>query len=234
MASFVLVHGAWHGPWVWDKLRASLAARGHESVAPELPVDDGTATWTDWADAVQASMADVHEPVLVAHSLAGVVAPIVASRVPLHTLVFLASLVPNREGNPWADAPEPASPGTFAGLQERPDGSTMWTDLDNAIYTFYEDLDRDEAAACFTRLRPQNGSSLWDRPYPLEEWPRCRMVSVYCDHDRAVGPEYARYVARERLGVEPVEFPGDHSPFLSRPDELADFLIKVTLQDRTQ
>jgi pimeloyl-ACP methyl ester carboxylesterase len=229
VATYVLVHGAWHGAWVWDKLRAELAARGHESVAPELPVSDGSATWSDYADAIQASMKGLTEPpVLVAHSLSGMAAPIAASRVPVDTLVLLCAVVPNLDGGHWEGNPEPAAPGTFAGIEERPDGSTVWVDLDNAIYTFYQDWDRDEAAAGFRRLRPQNGSSLWEGDYPLTEWPRCRIVSVYCTRDRAIGPDYSRYVARERLGVQPLEYDGDHSPFLSQPGPFADFLVSAT------
>ena len=29
MATFSLVHGAWHGGWMWNRLRAELEARGH-------------------------------------------------------------------------------------------------------------------------------------------------------------------------------------------------------------
>lgn len=229
MATFVLVHGAWHGAWVWDKLRAELAARGHDSVAPELPVDDGTATWSTYADVIQASMEGLAEPpVLVGHSLSGMAVPIVASRVPVSTLVFLAAIVPNLSGGHWEGNPEPAAPGTFQGTEEHPDGSTVWVDLDNAIYSFYQDWDRSEAAEGFARLRPQNGTSLWSGDYPLTTWPDCRILAVYFTRDRSIGPEYSRYVARERLGVEPLEYDGDHSPFLSHPAEFADFLVSAT------
>jgi hypothetical protein len=34
-------------------------------------------------------------------------------------------------------------------------------------------------------------------------------------------------MSREQLGVEPVELDGGHSPFLSRPDELAEVIARV-------
>ena len=37
MATFVLVHGAWHGAWCWDKVVPLLEAKGHTVVAPDLP-----------------------------------------------------------------------------------------------------------------------------------------------------------------------------------------------------
>jgi pimeloyl-ACP methyl ester carboxylesterase len=37
MASFVLIHGSWHGGWCFDAVRAELEALGHEVFAPDLP-----------------------------------------------------------------------------------------------------------------------------------------------------------------------------------------------------
>jgi pimeloyl-ACP methyl ester carboxylesterase len=37
MASFVLVHGSWHGGWCFDAVKALLEAGGHEVIAPDLP-----------------------------------------------------------------------------------------------------------------------------------------------------------------------------------------------------
>ncbi len=36
MATFVLVHGAWHGGWCWRDVRTALRARGHEVFTPTL------------------------------------------------------------------------------------------------------------------------------------------------------------------------------------------------------
>ena len=37
MATFVLVHGAWHGGWCWEDVAPRLAADGHAVFAPDLP-----------------------------------------------------------------------------------------------------------------------------------------------------------------------------------------------------
>jgi pimeloyl-ACP methyl ester carboxylesterase len=36
MTTFVLVHGAWHGSWVWKRVRKALQARGHQVFTPTL------------------------------------------------------------------------------------------------------------------------------------------------------------------------------------------------------
>jgi pimeloyl-ACP methyl ester carboxylesterase len=51
-----------------------------------------------------------------------------------------------------------------------------------------------------------------------------RLVSILCRDDYAIAPAWSRRIARERFGVEALELPGGHSPFLSRPAELAALL----------
>jgi hypothetical protein len=47
--------------------------------------------------------------------------------------------------------------------------------------------------------------------------------------DAAITIEFSRTVIRPRLGVDPIEIPGGHSPFLARPGELAMLLDELTL-----
>jgi pimeloyl-ACP methyl ester carboxylesterase len=37
MSTYVLIHGAWHGSWCWDKVVPLLQQAGHQVVAPDLP-----------------------------------------------------------------------------------------------------------------------------------------------------------------------------------------------------
>jgi hypothetical protein len=46
-----------------------------------------------------------------------------------------------------------------------------------------------------------------------------------------IRPEWSRAAARARLGVEPVELPGGHSPMLADPERLTDALIALTRAD---
>ena len=57
MSAFALVHGSWHGGWCWELMRAELAARGHTTVAPDLPITDPDAGAVAYADAVLAALA---------------------------------------------------------------------------------------------------------------------------------------------------------------------------------
>src|ERR1700745_2911603 len=52
MATFVLIHGAGDVGWYWHLTEAERQARGHQTVAPDLPCDNDTASLDDYAGSV--------------------------------------------------------------------------------------------------------------------------------------------------------------------------------------
>ena len=120
--------------------------------------------------------------------------------------------------------PDMLLPEYQAGLGE-PDaeGRRRWIDEAVAKEIFYADCDDGDAHAAFARLRPQSARPYVDA-WPLDEFPSAARTYIVCDDDRIANPDWARGVARNRLDAELVELPGSHSPFLSRPGELADIL----------
>ena len=190
----------------------------------DLPVDDGDATFEDYADAVLGSYpADLEDAVLVGHSLGAMVLPLVATSRPASLLVFLCGVIPNIEGKPWDGAPPMSRPEAYE-TETLDDGSSVFRTLESARLSFYADCDPQDAAWAFERLRPQNSRSLWDRPYPLTQLPDTPRVAIAGVDDAAITIEFSRTVTRPRLGVDPIEIPGAHSPFLARPRELASLL----------
>ncbi len=103
MATFVLLHGAGSDPWYWHLVAPELRAHGHDVVAPAFPSDDDTAQLSDYVDVVVVAIGARRDVVLVAQSLAGLVAPIVCDRVPVDLLVLVAAMVPQpgETGNEW-------------------------------------------------------------------------------------------------------------------------------------
>lgn len=134
-------------------------------------------------------------------------------------MVFLNGVIPNPGGTPWDDAPRMEEPRTFDDLGTRPDASSSWATLEAATHAFYPDCTSDDARAAYRRLRRQNPTSLWGR-YPARRATRCPRIAIIGTDDRTVTPAYSRAVCRTRLGVEPLELPGAHSPFLARPTVL--------------
>ena len=224
MGTFALLHGAWHGSWCWDRFVPELERRGHRSIVMDLPVDDGSATFVDYADVVLDALRDAPDDVtIVGHSLGAMVPPLVAAARPVGSLVFLCGVIPNPGGMPWDDAPEMGRPEAYD-CERGEDGSMRFTTEAAATASFFADCRPEDAAWAFARLRPQNSTSLWNRPYPLTALPDVPMTALCGLDDAAITIEHSRFVVRDRLGLDPVELPGAHSPFLARPALLADVL----------
>jgi pimeloyl-ACP methyl ester carboxylesterase len=104
MATFVLVHGAWHGGWCWARVRERLAAAGHRVFTPTLSglgarkhlLSREVVLDTHIADVVNLLEAEeLADVVLVGHSYAGAVAPGVVDRAPqrIRQLVLLDATI---------------------------------------------------------------------------------------------------------------------------------------------
>jgi pimeloyl-ACP methyl ester carboxylesterase len=232
MSTFALVHGAWHGAWCWKKLTPELESKGHRVITMDLPCDDGSATFDDYADVVCAALGD--EPgddlCLVGHSLAGNTIPLVAARRSVHRLVYLCALIPI-PGRPlaqqMAEDAEMLNPDYSKGLSEKDaDGRRTWIDKDLACFHMFGDCDEETASAAFERLSPQ-ATHAYRQPFSLSELPDIDSTYVLCAEDRLVNPQWSRRIAPERLKADVVELPGSHSPFLSRPGELAELLVRL-------
>jgi pimeloyl-ACP methyl ester carboxylesterase len=77
MATYVLIHGAASDSWYWHLVAPELAARGHEVVAPDLPCDDDSAGFPEYADTVVDAVGNRSNLVVVAQSMGGFTAPLV-------------------------------------------------------------------------------------------------------------------------------------------------------------
>jgi pimeloyl-ACP methyl ester carboxylesterase len=93
VATFGLIHGAYHGTWQWGPLVAELERRGQRSVCVNLPIDDPDRGVPDYAASAAQAFEGIDDLVVVGHSLAGRVIPFVAELLPVRGLVFLAGAV---------------------------------------------------------------------------------------------------------------------------------------------
>ena len=147
MGRFVLVHGAWHDAWCWERLTPELEALGHTCVTVSLPAEDPAATFETYAEVV-ADAVD-KDSILVGHSLAGLTIPLVAARTRVRRLVYLCSLVPipgRSFFEQLGDEPGTLDMGYAAGLAEPDDaGRRGWADPELAWQYLYGDLDRQDA-----------------------------------------------------------------------------------------
>lgn len=226
MATFLLLHGAGHDGWCWSSVAAALRARGHRAEAPDLPCDRPNAGIEDYAQVAVAAVTGAERPlVVVGHSLGALTAAVAAERLAADHLVFLAGLIP-QPGRSLEDLAE-ADTGRLlpmgAGDIETDElGRSRFTPAGARRLLYHDCAPAVSAEAC-AHLRYQ--CSLWSECLPIADWPAARIHSIVCRDDRVIAAEWLRRTSRERLGVEPLELPGGHSPMLSRPDDLVGMLL---------
>lgn len=226
MTTFVLVHGGYHGGWCWELLVAELEARGHATIAPDLPCDDPDAGYAEYVATVLDAMGELSGPdvVLVGHSLGCYTVPLVAAVRPVGRLVLLCA-VPALPGEP---IPMDSTAVVTDDLINAPtylDGRGLHMMSPNTFnHLFYEDCDAATAWAALVQLRPQATKPMTE-PWPLTAWPDVAKTVVLTTDDRIVHLERGAAAARRLLGgAEPVILPGSHSVFLTQVGPLADLL----------
>lgn len=103
MTTFALIPGAGGDPWEWHLLVEELATRGHDPLAVRLPAGDDRAGWNEYADAVVDAVDGRSDVALVAQSLGGFTAPIVAERTPVERILLLNAMIPmpGETGSAW-------------------------------------------------------------------------------------------------------------------------------------
>ncbi|MEO5842007.1 MAG: alpha/beta fold hydrolase [Acidimicrobiales bacterium] len=233
MPLFVLVHGAYHGGWCWSRLVPELERLGHRAIAPDLPCDDPGAGYDEYVGAVLAAMDTAgaagrssavdagSDVVVVGHSLGGFTIPLVAQQRPVRRLVFLCTAPVI--GGPRADElrARMVTPRFGAMVRFRDEQGRGLMSPRDAWDGFYRDCDDHTAAWAIARLRPQGARLMLD-PWPITDWPDAARSVILTRDDGAVSLGAAQQAGRLILdGAEPILMDGSHSPFLSRPTELA-------------
>lgn len=237
MANFLLIHGAWHGAWCWHRVIPELEALGHRVVAIDLPghgVDKtptAEVTLDAYAERVGAALGDLDGPaVLVGHSMGGVVITAAAERYPerVASLVYLTAIA-LRDGEAMTDNPVKASPREFmAGFMPTPDGVATRFDPERMREAFYADCSAADVALARLCLVPQ-ATLVMRTPIraTAERWGAIPRSYITCSEDRALTLEGQRGML-ERVGFDRVvEMQCGHSPFFSRPAELAAHLVRL-------
>jgi pimeloyl-ACP methyl ester carboxylesterase len=221
VATFGLLHGAWHDSSCWEPLTKCLNALGHSTITPELPLHDPKVGYEQRARAATEALAKADgEVMVVAHSQSSGLGTLVAAARPVSMLVYLC---PRMGGVELPDdAPAPFREG-FRFPPDLPDGTSEW-DPDSACEVMYPRLAPERARALVQHLRPM---AMPPDDYPLDEHPDVPTALIYAADDEFFEPTFERFVAREVLGIDPIEIPGGHFPMAEDPGGLADLFDRL-------
>ncbi|MBI3675046.1 MAG: alpha/beta fold hydrolase [Proteobacteria bacterium] len=238
MATFVLVHGAWHGGWCWDEVMPLLRKAGHQAIAPDLPglgKDKTPLAQVDlsrWTLFVSNIVVDQFEPVvLVGHSRGGIVISEVAEIVPdrIQTLVYLtAFLVP--DGKTMTDllTAAPANPHAEGAIVMDAAGLSSTVAPEKIVPVFYNTTPAALSARTMRLLTPEPMMS-FASPVRTSaaRFGRVKRAYIECTNDNAI-PLALQRSMQQTLPCDPVlTLETDHSPFFSAPEVLAEALMGI-------
>jgi pimeloyl-ACP methyl ester carboxylesterase len=218
-ATIMLVHGAWHGSWCWEPVRQRLNEEGIATASVDNPsvTRPGSDLVTD-GDNLRAALDAISGPVvLVGHSYAGAVITDAGTHSNVEHLVYLTAFA--------LDAGESVMQNELRGGEDMKlgeyllfDGDVVSVDPSRVVEFFYHDCAPEVADAAAARLEPMSLAAMAGVPRAVA-WRDVPSTYVVCTDDRAIPVALQRSCAA-RIG-NVVELPTSHSPFLSRPDEVA-------------
>lgn len=241
MADFLLVHGAMGGAWVWERVIPGLRAAGHGARAIDLPGQGADATPLPqitlyrYAEAIRDALAAQPGPTLLAgHSMGGMAITQAAAGAPdrIAGLVYVAAFLP-RPGQSLIDIthlPEAAGDSVQANIVVEGDPPVATMPPEAAPEALYHCATEEQIAWAMPR-RGRQPVIPFTQPFePGEEtaaFDALPRAYITCLQDRAIKPALQRLMYTA-AGCDPViEIDTDHSPWLTRTDELVAALDRV-------
>jgi pimeloyl-ACP methyl ester carboxylesterase len=224
-ATVMLVHGAWHGSWCWDEVRGHLADAGIGTVAVDLPsvAAPGSDLRAD-VDRVRAALDATTGPVvLVGHSYGGAVVSDAAGHPTVVHTVFLTAFPLEPGESITANA---LTGGEDMNLEEALifDGDSVSVDPTRAVHFFFHDRTESMAGTARDRLRLMSVAAMVGTVQSAG-WRDKPSTYVVCTDDHALP------VALQRSGSaradRVVDVRASHSPFLSRPVDVARVIADI-------
>ncbi len=222
----VFVHGAFCGGWAFDAFRAPFEEAGFETHAPNLPHHERGADMellaragvADYARAVQHYIEKLSAPpILIGHSLGGLVSQLTAARTPVRGLVLLASSAP------WGVMPTTLDEhGNAFGLSLLGD---FWRrpippDYRIARASTLDRLDHHEARRAFARFVPESGRAVQETVHWWLDHSMATTAPVY----RIAAPVLALAGGKDRVNSASTvrriaaRFPNGQAQFHEFPD----------------
>lgn len=227
MATFVLVHGAFQGGWVWEKVADLLRTRGHDVHTPTLSGCGYLAKEIHQEINLDAYIADIRnyiefedlsEIILIAHSFSGMVCGALMMQIPerIRHAVFIDAIIPEPQRSFVDIAGEPFR--LMLEKHRREDGAVRPWPLQVFGVT------GPEASWFEARLRPFSYKT-FDTPFPGSFDPRLVPTS-YISCQETISPFIRAMVEKARWHDWPLQtINSGHCPMVTSPFELCQAIM---------
>jgi pimeloyl-ACP methyl ester carboxylesterase len=246
--NILLIHGAWAGSWVWDKLQPRLQSLGYSTCAVDLPGngrDDTPAEQVTLDLYVQYAQERIEKEegpwIIISHSGAGVLATAIGEALPerIAGIVYIAGMMlPSGIGfsdliNRLKDQyPEVAGIGPH--LLWNSEKTLSQVPPSAAREIFFQDLNDEEAVSAAERLtaQPEGGRSMVAQ-WTAERVGKIPRLYIEATLDQSVVLPLQRAMQEDIPDAHVESLVSGHAPQVSMPDEvirvLTPFLRNLSL-----
>ena len=235
--TYVLLHGAWHGAWCWQKITPGLQAAGHRVYTPTQTglgershlLNAGVGLETFVQDLLNVLIwEDLSDVILVGHSFGGLAITAAADRMPerLKHLVYLDALILQNGQSPFSIVPNEVAESRRALAKQSPSGLTIPVPSADKLGV----TDAQDAAWLAAKCTP-HPIKTYEDTLALAHEPGNGLPVTYL----AVTPHYApteacRTYARSRASHGHWtydELPAGHDAMLTSPQALIEKLLNI-------
>jgi len=242
MATFVLVHGAWHGGWCWWKVEPLLRQSGGSVYAPSLTGMGERSHLAGYIDPAAINL-DLHikdvwellesegleEVILVGHAYAGMVITGVAEVCPqrLDHLVYVNGVVP-RDGEAMVDQLDAVRGPDFtarvrAAIDNREEFLRPPSTVEE-IRRRWGITDPEDQSRVLPRLRPQSVAS-FAQPVRLGSSEALEISRSFILSRESGFDPVAERVRQSDWGLYQLDT--GHDPMITKPREVAEILLRI-------
>lgn len=241
MSTYVLVHGAFHGAWCWDKIVPLLEEKGHKVVTLDLPGQgqDPTpmteVTFQGYTNRV-CEVIDQQEGkvILVGHSMGGLSITQAAEYRPdkIEALVYVTAYLP-QNGESLFDLNNGDQDAIPVPAIWAEDQTYVTLDLTKVRESFYGHCSEKDIAEAKDRLgRQSTGPFMTGIQITEANFGRVPRAYIECTDDKTISIGFQRMMYGKTPCQEIISIDTDHSPFLSTPKELVKHLDKLAKVDK--
>ena len=229
MTDVVLVHGSTQTAAGFWRLTGALERRGHRALTVAIP-DAAADSSARYAELLAAQLpGDLFRPVVAAHSASGLLLPALADRLDATHQVWLAAAVADYRGRRSLLSEVQADP--TAVFHAEWVGVDPTADPVLATYFLFHDTDLATLRQSLPTVARCDLSAVYAETPPIDPTARPSTYLLPVD-DRALTGDAMHRMARDRLGVEPVEVPGGHNNYVAHPEPIADAIDQIGQESR--
>jgi pimeloyl-ACP methyl ester carboxylesterase len=231
--NIVMIHGMFCGGWVWEGYKRLFESRGYACIAPTLRYHDtppgdpphprlGTTSLLDYASDIEAEIRELDTlPVILGHSMGGLLAQILGSRGLAQALVLLAPAAP-RGIMPlrYTVIRSVIGQAINYGFWKKP----ILPTFKNTVYSSLHLLPPERQREIFGRFVPESGRAAWEIGFTLLDENRasevdeakisCPILVAVGTKDRLTPPSVVKKIADKYGRVSTYRAFADHAHWI--------------------